>query len=283
MLRVIKSSTFCGWERLLLPIHPLPSPIHPPEKLSPQYLQGFLHNKTSPHLEVTLLSQRLIGKQWEGDKPLPCTDPKLLCGLPTHYTAEEVPKIPRSSAVSKEGVSKDPPEGSLLSETGDSPAAFPVSAEIQALVRTHGSVARSPWHTKHGEDESATPAPMPAVGTIYRRSPGLSPVEAGLTGRGGSGSAGVGLVMGGSQWGEASPVSSCPGQHGTRARARMQNREEHRRRSSLCPMPWKNLLSLARHLRTPAVLTAQFSLPKDTESAMVLWLLRGVVLSLQRP
>lgn len=75
------------------PSHHIPASL---EKLPPpQHLQGFLHNKTSPDLELIPLSQHLIGKQWKGDKPLPCADPKLLCTLPTRYAAEEVFKIPQ--------------------------------------------------------------------------------------------------------------------------------------------------------------------------------------------
>lgn len=139
-----------------------PSPIHPPPTTSPEqplpappshHLQGFLHNKTlccvisSPDLEIITLSQHLIGKQWKGGKPL------LLCRsktgiFPPIVLQMRCPKSPRSSAVSNEGVSKDPPARSSLSETDNGSAASPISTETRVPVRRHSSVARSPRCTK---------------------------------------------------------------------------------------------------------------------------------------
>lgn len=99
----------------------------------------------------------------------------------------------------------------------------------------------------------------------------------------------MGVMTGGSQWGEASPMSWHPGQHSTRARARMQKWEQEEKHP-LCSVPHaleglNFSCSSSQDTRVLPVLTAQFSCPKDTvwESMMVLWLLRGVNVSLQCP
>lgn len=83
--------------------------------------------------------------------------------------------------------------------------------------------------TKHGENKSATPVPVCAVGTIISWQ---LPVTAGLTRREAKwegvwhGSVRVGLMIGGLQWGKASSMFWHHEQHGGRARSRMQKRDQ---------------------------------------------------------